>query len=293
MKLGLSATPELHFSQQKTERLIRYFNGIVSEYSIENAMKDNKLVGYYYYPVFVSLNEVEKEQYDQLTQRIVKSLGFDPGDMGDPVQNKILEQLLFKRSRLIYGANNKLGELIKLVKGLKEKDTLKNLLIYCGSTSYNEDYSKDVNEDAQTQIEKVNRLLSNEGIIFTQYTAKENEFEKKSALEAFKNGTYATLVAIKCLDEGINIPQVERAIILSSSTNPREFIQRRGRILRHSNNKDYAEIFDFIVLDKEYASLNKKEIERFYEFARISINKEENLKIYDKLINEYGGILNG
>ena len=293
MKLGLSATPELHFSQQKTERLIRYFNGIVSEYSIENAMKDNKLVGYYYHPIFVSLNEVEKEQYNQLTQRIIKSLGFDPEDMGDPVQNQILEQLLFKRSRLIYGANNKLSELIKLVKDLKMKDTLKNLLIYCGSTSYNEDYSKDVNEDAQTQIEKVNRLLSNEGIIFTQYTAKENEFEKKSALEAFKNGTYATLVAIKCLDEGINIPQVERAIILSSSTNPREFIQRRGRILRHSNNKDYAEIFDFIVLEKEYASLNKKEIERFYEFARISINKEESLKIYDKLIKEYGGILNG
>jgi superfamily II DNA or RNA helicase len=293
LKLGLSATPELHFSQQKTERLIRYFNGIVSEYSIENAMKDDKLVGYYYHPIFVSLNAIEKEQYNQLTQKIVKSLGFDPADMGDRVQNKILEQLLFKRSRLVYGANNKLSELMALVKELKQKSALKNLLIYCGSTSYNEDYSKDVNDDAQTQIEKVNRLLSNEGIIFTQYTSKENEFEKKAALEAFKNGTYATLVAIKCLDEGVNIPQVERAIILSSSTNPREFIQRRGRILRHSDNKKHAEIFDFIVLDKEYASLNKKEIDRFYEFARISLNSVENLSIYDKLINDYGGKLNG
>lgn len=293
MKLGLSATPELHFSLEKTDKLIDYFHGIVSEYLIENAMIDKKLVGYYYHPIFISLNEIEKQQYDQLTQRIVKSLGFDPGDMGDRVQNPILEQLLFKRSRLVYGANDKLKELITLVKELKDKNALKNLLIYCGSTSYNEDYSREVNEDAQTQIEKVNKLLSNEGIIFAQYTAKENEFEKKSALEAFKNGTYATLVAIKCLDEGVNIPQVERAIILSSSTNPREFIQRRGRILRPFDYKNHAEIFDFIVLDKEYASLNKKEIERFYEFARISINKEENLKIYDKLISDYGGTLNG
>ena len=293
MRLGLSATPELHFSEIKTHKLLEYFGGIVSKYSIEDAMNEDKLVRYNYYPIIVSLNDIEREQYSNLTQKIIKSLGYDPGEMGDPEKNPFLEQFLFKRSRIIYGANNKLNKLLELVNNLKNSNSLKNLLIYCGATSYNEDYSKDVNDDAQTQIEKVNTLLSKQGIIFAQYTSKENEFEKKAALEAFKNGTYATLVAIKCLDEGVNIPQVERAIILSSSTNPREFIQRRGRILRPHQGKKESEIFDFIVLDKEYKSLNKKELERFFEFARISINREENMKLYDKLNSEYGGNIHG
>ncbi len=293
MKLGLSATPELHFSAIKTHKLLEYFGGIVSKYSIEDAMNEDKLVRYNYYPIIISLNEIEREQYKNLTQKIIKSLGYDPGEMGDPEKNPFLEQLLFKRSRIIYGANNKLKKLVDLVNNLKNNGSLKNLLIYCGATSYNEDYSKDVNDDAQTQIEKVNALLNKEGIIFAQYTSKENEFEKKAALDAFKNGTYATLVAIRCLDEGVNIPQVERAIILSSSTNPREFIQRRGRILRPHQGKKQSEIYDFIVLDKEYKSLNKKELERFFEFARISINQVENIEFYDKLISEYGGNIHG
>ena len=107
---------------------------------------------------------------------------------------------------------------------------------------------------------------------------------KEIQLDLFKKDTYSTLVAIKCLDEGINIPQIERAIILASSTNPREFIQRRGRILRNYPGKKYAEIYDFIVLEQQYPSLIKKELERYFEFSRIAANWEDLRVKYDLLL---------
>jgi superfamily II DNA or RNA helicase len=131
MRLGLSATPELHFSEIKTHKLLEYFGGIVSKYSIEDAMNEDKLVRYNYYPIIVSLNDIEREQYSNLTQKIIKSLGYDPGEMGDPEKNPFLEQLLFKRSRIIYGANNKLNKLLELVNNLKNviDQNFKNQLI--------------------------------------------------------------------------------------------------------------------------------------------------------------------
>ena len=128
--------------------------------------------------------------------------------------------------------------------------------------------------------------MASNGLRFAQYTSKESEFDRKEALKAFSNDTYSTLVAIKCLDEGIDIPKCERAIILASSTNPREFIQRRGRILRPNGKKKLAEIYDFVVVDDEYQGLVKKEFERVYEFSRIAVNKKELFETYKKYFND-------
>ena len=286
MRLGLSATPELFFSEEKTKVLLDFFGGITYEYSLEQAIMNKKLVGYYYYPIVVSFTEDERIEYAQLTQKIVKMIGSDTNDLNDRNAKfgQILEMLLFKRSRIIYGARNKIVELSKIINELSNKG---NLLVYCGPTSYMEDLENEVERESLTQLQVVNKLLGEKGIKFAQYTSKENEVERYTAIEMFKKEIYSTLVAIKCLDEGVNIPQIERAIILSSSTNPREFVQRRGRILRTAYGKKYSEIFDFIVMDSEFPLLNNREIARLYEFSRIAINRSDIFEKFNQEIEEF------
>src|SRR5690606_3491943 len=105
MRLGLSATPELFFSKFRTEKLLDFFGGIVYEYLLEKAIKDGKLVEYYYYPHIVQFTDEEKEEYRVLTQKIVKMIGYDTNDISDKSNRygNALEMLLFKRSRIIYG----------------------------------------------------------------------------------------------------------------------------------------------------------------------------------------------
>lgn len=295
-RLGLSATPELFFSENKTNRLLKFFGGIIHEYSLENAIKDNFLVGYEYYPIIVGLSGDEKAEYNEITKIIVKMIGRDVVEMKDGF-DKALEMQLFKRARIVYGAESKLKYLEEHIEDLKQGG---NLLIYAGPTSYlnstsNEapinlnfnEYDESTENISMTQIEAVNSILTKKHIPFAKYTSKENDKAKKFALKSFSKGTYSILTAIKCLDEGVDIPQVQKAVILASSTNPREFIQRRGRVLRKSEGKSKAQIYDFIVYEEEYPALLEKELKRLFEFARIALNKDSLFEKYGKWFREY------
>lgn len=283
--LALSATPELHFSEYKTKKLFDYFGGIIAEYSLKKAIKDDKLVPYYYFPHIVQFSDSERYDYREETKKIIKMIGRDISDLSDSIiDQEIVQRMLFKRARIAYGAINKIEKLEELLVNMENKD---NLLIYSGPTSYADLNLDDVDKESITQLEVVNSLLRKLNIRSTQYTSQENEKQRKIALNNFKDETYSVLSAIKCLDEGIDIPQIKTAIILSSSTNPREFVQRRGRILRKHYNKEYAVIHDFIIIEDEFESLVKKELERFMEFSELSINKEELLEEFDEIIREY------
>lgn len=285
MRLGLSATPELFFSQDKTDRLLSFFGGIVAEYSLGDAIRDERLVNYSYFPHFISLSTEEKEKYNELTRKIVKLIGSDIDEMNDRFAQfgSILELLLFARARVVYGAINKIEVLKDIVPILSEQ---KNLIIYCGPTSYLNETEDENEKDSLTQLETVNKLLGSIDIKFAQYTSKESELERKNAINSFVSGDYTTLVAIKCLDEGVNIPQIQKAIIMASSTNPREFIQRRGRILRTYPGKAVSEIHDLVVFDSDYPLLSVKEMTRVYEFSKLAINKDEMFNKFDDLQKE-------
>lgn len=292
--LGLSATPDLHFKDDLNDKLHEYFGGIIFTYNLEKAIKDNVLVPYYYYPIVVSLEAKELENYDKLTLQIAKSIHSDEREE-ELFKNPKLQQLLFKRSRIIYGASEKTKVLTERIKNIEKKG---RLVVYAGITSEKEIYmNKDTealdNEVFLKQIDEVGQILTNNDIKFSRYTSKESEKERMSSIIDFTNDTYSTLLAIRCLDEGVDIPSIERAIILSSSTNPREFVQRRGRILRKSpdTNKQTAEIYDFIVLIpndyNDYTSLNTNELSRYYEFARLSLNRIELEVDYKYLTSRY------
>lgn len=290
-RLGLSATPEVYFSEDKTQRLMEYFGGIIAEYNLKDAIQDNFLVPYEYHPVVVKLTDNEKEDYDEQTKKIVKVLNHDD-------ENKVkeldveTEQLFFKRARILYGAHNKINIVKNLASNLAQN---KHLLIYCGATSkqfYEEDndtIDEHNREEALSQLEKVNQTLNLLNIKAVQYTQEEDEHQRKRSINFFKEGKISTLVAIKCLDEGVNIPEIKQAIILASSGNPREFVQRRGRLLRKSAGKDRAVIYDAVIFDdsEKYQSINRVELKRVKEFSKIALNASEVYDEYKEYFDKY------
>jgi len=188
-----------------------------------------------------------------------------------------LKNLLIKRARLIGSARNKLVALRKIMESRRH---ITHALFYCGDGSVEDEDSGYSLRD----VERVCMLLGNElGIVVNTYTAEtpmENRVELRNALAS---GSIQGLVAIRCLDEGVDIPQVRTAFILASSSNPRQFIQRRGRVLRPYPGKEQAYIYDFIVMPAESSigyldterQLLSRELQRCVEFANLALNAGE------------------
>jgi superfamily II DNA or RNA helicase len=269
-RLALSATPNRWQDEEGTKELVEYFgNSIVFEFGLEKAIGEF-LTEYYYYPHFVYLDEDEYEYYFEITKKITKM--YFQKDTTE--ENDSLQFLLIERSRILSRARNKLVVLRELMKCNAES---KYNIVYCGDSSV----------DGEKQIDSVVRLLGNElNMNVHTFTSREDKGQRQELLKRFEKGDLQALVAIKCLDEGVDIPATETAYILSSSTNPREFIQRRGRVLRKYKNKKYSYIHDFIVIPRKLEEMDlvdslvfnternmiKRELSRFIEFADLAIN---------------------
>ena len=157
---------------------------------------------------------------------------------------------MLKRARLIAGAVGKIEELRRMAEDFKDDY---NMLIYCGATNIRGDIDKlGSSEDEMRQIDCISRILNFDfGMRTAQFTSNEGMDERHSRIEDFQNHDIQALIAIKCLDEGVNIPSIQKAFILASTTNPKEYIQRRGRVLRLYPGKEFAEIYDFVTLPRE------------------------------------------
>lgn len=252
---------------------------------MERAIDEDKLTKYKYYPVLVYLNEDELAGYEQLSYEMSRCRIKDKN--GRYKLNKRGEILALKRAKIVAGAQEKLAALRREIQPYANNN---NILVYCGSTKTideNIDYT-DIDETEVRQIETVTKLLGNEmGMKVAKFTSQENMEMRSMIKEQFQRGDrLQAIVAIKCLDEGVNIPGIRTAFILASTTNLKEYIQRRGRVLRKAANKDFAEIFDFVTLPRpldtvssltaEQAqrdkSLVKNELARIKEFGRLAIN---------------------
>lgn len=244
-RLGLSATPERWFDDEGTAAIYKYFsNEVVFTYGLGDAIANGHLSEYYYVPHIVHLTDEETEDYLALSRAIGRLLqGEDSAlDTMDIEGNEQLKQLLFKRARLIGTAENKLHRLRSLLKRIGP-DELHHTLVYCGDGSIETEGA-----EVKRQLRAVTELLGNElGIRAHQFTYEEDQETRERLLADFEAGTLQVLVAIRCLDEGVDIEATETAFMLASSTNPRQFVQRRGRILRPHADKDYAVVHDFIV----------------------------------------------
>lgn len=269
-RLGLSATPERWFDEQGTEILFNYFGKVLTpEYTLKNAIDSGVLTPYYYYPVLVELTGEERDEYFILTDEISRIITYEGFDK----ENNYLSHLLIKRARLLAGAANKLVHLKELLKG---KANTYHWLFYCGDSRVEDPTS----ETEMRQIESVCRILGRElNMKIDSFTAETPAPKRQQIIKDLDLKVLQGLAAIRCLDEGVDIPSTRRAVILASSTNPRQFIQRRGRVLRKAGGKKYAEIYDMIVTPPHRASVTvvertllKKELTRFAEFADLAIN---------------------
>ncbi|WP_416676601.1 DNA phosphorothioation system restriction enzyme [Egbenema bharatensis] len=286
LRLALSATPERYFDERGTERLLEYFGSVLEpEFTLKDAIAAKALVPYLYYPVLVELTEPEIERYEELTRRMGRAIGIG-GDMDD---NEVLTALLVQRARLIGAATNKIKALRQI---MSDRLQTSHTLFYCGDGSV----EGEVTEASVRQLEAVTTLLQDEFSYRVQtYTAATSLEEREELCYQFTHGILQGLVAIRCLDEGVDIPEIQTAVILASSSNPRQFVQRRGRILRPSPGKERAELFDMIVIPPDLGreswrierNLLRKELQRFVEFADLAVNSGQARKVLLPLQEKY------
>lgn len=294
-RLALSATIDRHGDPEGTKILYDYFGNKCIEYSLKDAIDNGMLTPYYYHPIQVSLNDDELHEYLELTSRIRKSVNRD--NHGKVQLSEYAKMLLIKRARIVAGASEKISTLRKIIEGYKSDN---QILVYCGATTMHDvDYQEGKPAiDEARQIDIVSSMLGNDmNMRVTKFTSEENASERERIKLDFAEGVHLqALVAIRCLDEGVNIPSIKTAFILASSTNPKEYVQRRGRVLRKFSGKQHATIYDFITLpialdqvnqfDSEILdgvkSLAKREITRMRDFAAIAENPFDS----DSLINE-------
>ncbi|MBO4516437.1 DEAD/DEAH box helicase family protein [bacterium] len=284
-RLALSATMERHFDDDGTKQLLDFFGEKCIEYDLGRAIREGYLVPYKYYPIVVTLDEEEREKYVNITRSISQEIEYDKKTK----KQKLTEMgklLCIMRSRIIAGCHQKIPALISQLKNYKDKNMI---LIYCGAVKFDEDIlSEDDDEITKKQIDEViQRVYDEYKMKICRFTAEVTIDEREIIKEKFAQGEeLQAIAAIKCLDEGVNIPSIKTAFILASSTNPKEYIQRRGRVLRLYKNKEYAEIYDFITLPYEletsvfltefekqtYKALIYNEIQRINEFASLALN---------------------
>ncbi|MCQ2776657.1 MAG: DEAD/DEAH box helicase family protein [Bacilli bacterium] len=264
-KIGLSATPERWFDDEGTNYVKSLIGDVVFEYCMEEAIKAKKLTSYEYYPILCPLSDDEMTKFSKLTKEIKKQAQIDKSNEGGMSQK--FETLTMERARITKKCSSKWDEFLKIFSKYPDK---KGAIVYV--------FDQEVDKMVNLIREKFN--LISYGIVSS--TSAE---ERKEILEGFNNGRIDVLVAIKCLDEGVDIPNCKSEFILASSTNPREFIQRRGRVLRLS--KDWpdkvATIFDFVTIapksdfypDDDKLAVVLRELPRVSEFVRLSNKKND------------------
>ena len=294
-RLALSATLERHHDAGGTEALRRYFGEKCIEYGLGRAIREGKLTPYDYHPVVVTLTELEREAYVALTKRIAKCIVKKRN--GRTELNEMGKMLALKRARIVAGAEGKLTALRELMEAHRDE---RYMLVYCGATRVGEG-DEDIGADVR-QIDAISRMLNFElGMETAQFTSREDAQERQWRLREFSEGKLQALVAIKCLDEGVNVPAIRTAFLLASTTNPKEYIQRRGRVLRRSLGKDHADIYDFITLPRPLADvfagpdeessleygLVKRELSRMEDFMELARDSFASWELENEIVDAY------
>lgn len=303
-RIGLSATPERQYDESGNQRLMDFFgckDNYTFEYSMAEAIEKEALCRYYYYPHIVKLTELEMIEYVELSKKIVKIMSFKDTD-----SQEMLKQLLLKRKRIIHKAENKKDVFRQIIKTqMQEKGNLKYTLVYVPEGNKPDDNQADVfdttdtlptDEDTAHLIDEYTKIVRDSGshIVVRQFTSDSKD--RETMLKDFSNGSIDVLTSMKCLDEGVDVPRAELAIFCASTGNPRQFIQRRGRVLRAHKDKHTATIHDLIVVpdncfesecyDLE-RSLVKSELLRVRDFAVLSENLNDTDKELEDVLNHY------
>jgi superfamily II DNA or RNA helicase len=259
-RLGLSATPERYGDPAGTAAIFDFFGAMLHpEFTLRDALEASVLVPYDYDFVTCALTDNEQEAWDELTDKVAREIARNKGELSDYARH-----LLIQRARISKRANGKAAIARRVVaEAYRPGD---RWLIYCGDVQH---------------LREVRAELEDLGLDLLEYHSQ-NDASHDATLTFFSNRG-GILLAIKCLDEGVDIPMINRALILASSTNPREYIQRRGRVLRRSPGKYSSHLFDVIVTGADERAITPSEVVRAMEFARDSRNVGPEIYLEDLL----------
>ena len=291
-RIGLSATPKRVYDIEGTEALNNFFNDsppYTYNFDMERALNEGFLTEYKYFPILVELNEDELEEYISISKKLLRFFDFEKGQFkNDP----IVEILLLKRKNIIHKANNKISCLKTILRELEQQNKLKYIFTYIP-----EGYTQNAEGDSEKLLDKF-ILASSEtlpALKMNSYTSEDSDL--KDILRGFSEGKIDMLFAMKMLDEGVDVPRAEVGIFCSSTGNPRQFIQRRGRLLRKHPSKSYATIYDMVVIPRlssdssEFFNMEKNmvknEIQRVAYFASLSMNFYDSNRKLENVLNKY------
>lgn len=288
LRMGLSATPEHYINIEATQRLKNYYGEIVSEFTLAQALDAKVITPYRYHISAVDLSEPEAVIYLELSEKISKLAARSSGSDVESSDDDQMRALLSQRARLLGCAVGKLTALKELL-GNDQPTPL--TLFYCGDGSTEDEETGDM----MRHVEQISSLLYSRGWKCSHFTSRESREEREQLLASFRLGLIDALVAIRCLDEGIDVPACRIAYLLASSRNPKQFIQRRGRILRKAAGKEFAVIYDFLVkfpasrfaADEYERQLVRAELKRVAEFAKLALNSSDAVQSLMPVLERY------
>ena len=304
-RIGLSATPHRKFDEEGNEAIETFYHNkppYVVSYSMKQALDLGWLCQYTYYPHVVSLNELELKEYIKISRQLLMHI--DP-KTHTYKKSTVVNMLLLARKRIIHKAANKIDVFKEILRSeFRRKGNLKFTLVYVPE-GLEPDYSvTDIDTESEEDIRLINEYTkavseTDDSLMVKQYTS--NSKNREEILKSYEEGKIHVLTSMKCLDEGVDITRSELAIFCSSTGNPRQFIQRRGRVLRIHKDKVHAVIHDLVVVpeisveESNYGmerNLVRKELERVVDFSNLAMNKMDTYESLKEVLNYYNLNLN-
>ena len=284
--LGLSATPTRLWRQDESKIVRGIFGNNQFTFDLERAIREGFLVEFFYHPIVVHLSMDEYTDYIDLTRKIGQ-YSYDNDEEG---LNDIAKQYMLKRAKIKKNAMNKFLKLKELVSRLDEEGLFYSALVYT---------------DNHEALGEVQRLLAEKNILTRNFTAESSLSQREQTIDILRKKIIKAIVAIKCLDEGVDIPSAQLAFLVSSNTDQREYVQRLGRVLRldPEGKKSHSDVYDFIVVPPEGMTyytdegekntarkMVKNEMIRASFFAGLAKNKDDIEMQLFKIMNDYGFI---
>lgn len=268
-RLGLSATPSRKYDTIGSEFINKYFhcsdNGFTYNYSLYKAIQKGWLTPYKYFIKFVSLEDDELNDYLEYTKRLLKFFDFESGEFHDGAK-----KLLIQRKRIIHKARNKQYMLSKVIDEISSEKKIDHTIVYVPEgIEYSDDIADD--EESKKVIDLYSKIIDDKEL--TTYQIINTSENIENALNHFKSGRIQVLTAMKMLDEGVDIPSTKRAIFCSSTGNPKQFIQRRGRILRKFDGKKFAEVYDMVITPSDGVITDPKMLEMELKIFKNELNR--------------------
>ena len=306
-RIALSATPNRIYDEEGTREIESFFNDThpyTYSFSMRRAIREERLMPYHYFPYLAKLEESEMEEYARITRQLVQLYNGSKGGFSDPERAR---KLLLVRKNILHKARNKMDVFSQIIQEIDE-DRLKYCFVYSAAgkrTRSDEADDEAIDEYILKQMQGILKYTF-PNTTCNSYTGVDSKAMRKHKLEAFANGQLNVLFAKNCLDEGVDVPRAEYGIFTSSTGNPRQFIQRRGRLLRKHDDKRFAWIYDIIVVpdfsspyyERRFWTMEKhlveNEMRRVANFGSLASNYYTGaLDTLDEVISFYDIDLNG